>query len=212
MFMPRMLRQQVAGGVILRVADDRDAAAVAADGVALGHGVDGVVGPLAVHVGPQRQQKRRDGRLGKDRHVVHAAERGDELRAIRRRQDRPARALQARHRRVVVDRDDEAIGLARRRLEVADVADVQQIEAAVGKGDRAPAARSPAICCSSASRERMRAHVYSAASRRDRVTQLGGADRRGAALHHDEAAGVVRQVRGLLEASRRPPAPASSSR
>ena len=56
-------REQVAGRVILRIADDGDAPAVAADGLALGHGVDGVVGPLAVHVGLQREQQRRHGRL-----------------------------------------------------------------------------------------------------------------------------------------------------
>ena len=127
--------------MILRIADDGDAAAVAAHGLALGHGVDGVVGPLAVHVRPQREQQRRDGRLGKDDDVVDAAQRRDELGAIRRRQDRPARPLQRRRPIVVVDGDDEAVGLARGGLQVADVADVQQVEAAVGERDGAAGAR-----------------------------------------------------------------------
>ena len=48
--------QQVARRVILRIADDGDAAAVGADDLALGHGVDGVVGALAVHVGLQQRR------------------------------------------------------------------------------------------------------------------------------------------------------------
>ena len=53
--------------VVLRIADDGDAAAVGAHGVALGHGVDGVVGALAVHVRLQQLEQRRDGGLGEDR-------------------------------------------------------------------------------------------------------------------------------------------------
>ena len=107
------------------------------DDVALGHGVDGVVGALAVHVGQQREQ-RAHGRLGEDDDVVHAAQRRHELGAVGRRQDGPARALQRPHRRVVVDGDDQPVGLRRGALEIADVADVQQVEAAVGERDRAP--------------------------------------------------------------------------
>ena len=98
MFMsgPRMRARQIARRVILGIADDGDAAAVAADGLALGHGVDGVVGPLAVHVGLQREQQRRDRRLGEDDDVVDAAQRGDELGAIGGGQERPVRPLRAR--------------------------------------------------------------------------------------------------------------------
>ena len=87
-------------------------------------------------VGPQREQQRRHGRLGKDDDVVDAAQRGDELGAIRRSAGSAGPAPSAADRRIVVDGDDEPIGLARRGLQVADVADVQQIEAAVGEGDR----------------------------------------------------------------------------
>ena len=44
---------------------------------------------------------------------------------------------------VVVHRDDQAIGFGRRRLQIADVADVQEIEAAVGEGDGSAGARDP---------------------------------------------------------------------
>ena len=77
----------MAGRVVLLVPDDRDPAAVAADGVALRHGVEGVVGTLAVDVGLQREQQRRDRRLGEDHDVIHAAQRGQELGAIAPRSD-----------------------------------------------------------------------------------------------------------------------------
>ena len=47
---PRMRAEQIARRMVLRIADDGDAAAVGAHGLALGNGVDRVVGALAVHV------------------------------------------------------------------------------------------------------------------------------------------------------------------
>ncbi len=78
--------------------------------------------------------------LGKQDDVVHGAERGDQLRAGGAGQDRPARSLQRAHRVIVVDGDDQAIGFARGAVEVAHVADVQEVETAVGERDRAPGA------------------------------------------------------------------------
>ena len=63
----------------------------------------------------------------------------DQLGAIRRLQDRPARTLAAGY-GIVVDGDNQPIRLLRRSLQVSHVADVQQIEAAVGERDRQPAA------------------------------------------------------------------------
>ena len=91
-----------------------------------------------MHVGLEALEQPRHGRVREDDDVVDAAERGDELGAVRRRAAPAGPALQRRHRLVVVDRDDQAVGLGRRALQVADVADVQQVEAAVGEGDGAP--------------------------------------------------------------------------
>ena len=84
--------------MILRIADDGDAAAVGADGVALGNGVDGVVGALAVHVGLQQLEQRRHRRLGKDHDVIDRAQRGHQLGAIGLRQHRPRRPFQSANR------------------------------------------------------------------------------------------------------------------
>ena len=180
------------------VADDRDTATVAANRIALGHGVDRVVGPLAMHVGTQRQQKRRDVGFRKDRDVVHAAQGGDELRPISRGQDGLPWPLQPLHRRVVVDRHHEAIGFARRRLEVANVADMQQIEAAVRKGNRATGRSLAGNLLQQRLTGKNAAHSQSACGR-DRVTKLRRADRSGAAFHDDDASGVIREVRRFLE-------------
>ena len=99
--------------MILRIADDGGAAAVAAHRLALRHGFHGVVGALAVHVGlAAASSSGVTVGSGKIDDVVDAAQRGDELGAIRGRQDRPAGAFQRAPPTIVVDRDDQAIGLA----------------------------------------------------------------------------------------------------
>jgi hypothetical protein len=120
--------------VVLRIAHDGDAAAVGAHGVAFGHGVGGVVGPLAVHVGLEQTEQPVDIRIREHDHVVDALDGRHHLGALGRREDRTPGPLEAGNRRVVVDRHDQAIGLGRRSLEVADVPDVEDVEAPVGKG------------------------------------------------------------------------------
>ena len=88
-----------------------------------------------MHVGLHQQQQPLDVRIAEDDDVVDAAQRGDELGAIGRRQDRTARALQPGHRPIVVDRDDQAIGFGRRALQIPHVPDVQEVEAAVRERD-----------------------------------------------------------------------------
>ena len=55
--------------------------------------------------------------------------------AVRRRQHRPPFPFQPPHRLVVIDRHDQTIRFGGRRLQVANVAHVQQVEASVGEGD-----------------------------------------------------------------------------
>ena len=130
-------REQIARGMILRVADDRDAAAVGEHRLALGHGLGRVVGAFAVHVGLQQAQQPVHVGIGKQHDVVDALERRHHLGAIGRAQNRAAGTLQPTHRPIVVDRDDEPIGLRLRIGEIAHVPDVQDIETAVRKRDGA---------------------------------------------------------------------------
>ena len=126
--------------MVLRIADYGGATTVLLDNLALGYRVDGVIGALAVHVRSQRLQQGTDGQLRKDDDVVHAAKRGDQFGSIGRGHDRPARPLELTHHIVVIDADDEQIRFIRGGFEVSHVADVQQVEAAVGKGNRSSAA------------------------------------------------------------------------
>jgi hypothetical protein len=86
-----------------------------------------------VHVWLQRFEQGTDRRLGKDDHIVHTPQRGDELSAMSGGKYRPALPFQPSNRLVIVDRHDEAICLGGGGLQVANVADVQQVEAPVGE-------------------------------------------------------------------------------
>src|SRR5262245_28883526 len=50
--------------------------------------------------------------------------------------DRPVLTLQRLDRNIVIDRDDENVGFLRSGVQIADVADVQDVEAAVGERNR----------------------------------------------------------------------------
>ena len=122
--------------MIIRIADVGDAAAVAADHVTLGDRVERVVGAFAVNVRTKRLEQRTNGRLWKDDHVVDEAERGDQFGAVGGSQNGPPLSFQRPDRRVVIDRNNQLVGFLRSSGEVANVADVQQVEAAVRKRHR----------------------------------------------------------------------------
>ena len=98
-------------------------------------GLDGPVAALDEDVGAERADQLQRRRRAEDRHEVHAGERREDLGALPRRGERAPRPLEAPHRGVGVDADDERVAEFPRLLEVADVADVQQVEAAVGEDD-----------------------------------------------------------------------------
>ena len=70
--------------------------------------------------------------------MVDAGERLDDLGALGLGHDRPPRPLVRAGRGVAVHRDDEQVGLGLRALQVAEVADVEEVEHAVREGDGAP--------------------------------------------------------------------------
>ena len=92
---------------------------------------DGVVGALAVHVGTQKIQQPVHVRIGERHHVIHAFERGHDLRAIGGAENRPAAALQPLDGPIIVDGDHKAIRLGRGAGKIPRVAHVKHVEAAV---------------------------------------------------------------------------------
>src|SRR5215213_7473279 len=91
------LPQHLCARMVFRVSDYLDAAAVGSYHIALGHRLLGVVSPLGVNVGPEREQKPGHGRLVEDRHVVHGAQRRDRLGPLALGDEGPALALQTPH-------------------------------------------------------------------------------------------------------------------
>ena len=91
-----------------------------------------------MHIGLEQAQQRVDVELRKHDDVVHGPQRADELGPVGGGQDGTPRPLERPHRLVAVDGDDQPVGLRLGTLQVADVADVEHIEAAVGQRDRSP--------------------------------------------------------------------------
>ncbi len=105
-------------------------------GLALGHRVRRVVGALAVHVGLEQPEQAVNIRVGEQHDVVHVFDRRHHFRAIGAAQNRAARSLQSLHRLIVVDGDDQPVGLRRGAGQIAHMADVHHVEAPVGKRNR----------------------------------------------------------------------------
>ena len=124
----------------MRIADDGDANAETRGDGALGNGVGGVIGALGVDVGAQIFQQGFDVGFGEEHDVVHAAECGNELRAGVLIEDRAAGAFQIAHAGIRVHADDQDVAFAARAFEIADVSDMQRVEAAVGEDDALAAA------------------------------------------------------------------------
>ena len=92
--------------------------------------------PLQCTSGRSSVKQRRDRRLAEDGDVIDAANRGNELGAYRRGQDWTAGPLRTCG-EIVVDGDDKTIGLRGGGPQISNMADVQEVEAAVGKRNRA---------------------------------------------------------------------------
>ena len=194
--------QEVARRVILRIADDRDAAAVARRrSRARARFPRCSRCPCSARRAEQLEQRRHGG-VGEDDDPVHAAQGRDDLGAIAARPGSDAPAPLSRR----TDSSSLIATIRRsasrpRRLQVAHVADVQQIEAAVGEaqscGRRARDLRDERVRRSC---ERDHRH-HAQTPPRDGCAgaELGRRHRGGAALHHDDAAGVIGQPRGLVE-------------
>ena len=121
----------------LRIADDGGPPAVRPHGRAFGHRLDRVVGPLAVDVRPQRLEQLGDRRRGEDDDVIDSGERGHQLGPLGRGEHGAPRSLEGGHRAVVVDRHHQPVRFRGGGGQVPHVADVDQVEAAVGERDGA---------------------------------------------------------------------------
>ncbi len=95
--------------------------------------IDGVIAALGVDVRPDRLDEPGGALVAEDHHGVDRAQRGHDLGSVVLRIDRPGRSLELAHRGVRVQRHDQGVAERARLVEVADVAGVQQVEAAIGE-------------------------------------------------------------------------------
>ena len=126
---------ELGGGVVFGIADNGHAPAALDDGVALGNVVGGVVGALGVDVGTDFADQGAHVGLGKHDHGVHVGEGGQNFGALGGGHQRTPGALQAAHRLIRIETDHEFSAELLGGAEIADVADVQQVETAVGQDD-----------------------------------------------------------------------------
>ena len=121
--------------MVLWIAHNRDPAAIGPDDVSFWNVVYRVIGAFAVHVGADCLEQRPYGGLVENDHVVHPAQGSHQLGAVGRGQNRSSLPLEPPNRGIVVDRYDKEIGFLGGSLQIADVADVQEVETAVGESD-----------------------------------------------------------------------------
>ena len=83
------------------------------------------------------RRKCRRAHLGKNRHRIDHAPSGEQFRPVGLRHERPVRPFKLAHRGIAVQPDPEKIAKSARLGQVAQMADMQQVEAAVGGHDDA---------------------------------------------------------------------------
>src|SRR3954447_12914828 len=125
------------GGPARDVGQDDGLAAPGLEQLRLGQIRDAVVAALDPEVGPELGEDGFRRVLAEDCHGVDAGERAQQRHAILLAHDGPVRPLEAPDRRVGVQADDEAVPERPRLLEDADVAGVDEVEAAAGGDDGA---------------------------------------------------------------------------
>lgn len=194
--------------MLFGVSDDGNTDAETSGGGALWNGFQSVVGAFGVDVRAKIFEERLDARFAEEDHVVYGANRGDEKRASVFIENGTAGAFQRAYARICVDTDDENVALAAGAFEIADVADVKRIEAAVGKNDlistffmlRQFVAKRLALDdfgCGAAHVSGRRAAGLVANCGEKFPVSDGGC----AAFHHDKTAGDIGDVRGLERGS-----------
>ena len=121
--------------MILWIADDHDNAAELVHQFPFRHGVGRLVGTLRVKIRPDRIHQFFDGRLVKYCHQINAAKRSDDLRAFILRHKGSVLSLQFSCLPVRIDTHNEYIAYRLCSFQISDMADVEEVEAAVRKHD-----------------------------------------------------------------------------
>jgi len=123
------------GRVILRITHNDDSASTGFDLVALGDALRRVVGALGMKIGTDFTNDRAHVLFWKDYDGVHIRQRRQNFCAFFGRHHRPPFTFQPAHGCIGVHRHNQLAAELARGMQVADVADVKQIETPVGQRD-----------------------------------------------------------------------------
>src|SRR4029077_662690 len=196
--------EQPVGRMLFRISNDGDSDAESCRDGPLRNGFRRVIGSLCVNIGAEGFEQALHALFVEDHHVIDGAKSGDELRARLLTEDRTAWAFERADAAVPIDAHSENVTFATSPFEVADVPDMERVEAAVRKNDTLAAALVPdKFCSQSISRNDFgfrAAHASGGRSPRftaDGFEELFAGDSRSAAFHHNQATGDVGDVGGL---------------
>lgn len=121
--------------MILGIAYDYDSASAGFDFAPLGNAFFGVIGALGVKIGADFADDRAHIFFREDHNGVNIGQRSENFRALFGRHYGPAFAFQGAYGFIGIYRDDEFASEFASGVEIANVSNVQYIEASVGEGD-----------------------------------------------------------------------------
>ena len=121
--------------MIFWIADDHDAPAAGFDFIAFRNAIFCVVGSLGVKVRPNLADDRANVLFRKDDDGIDIRKRGQNFCALIGGHNRPSLSLQTAHRIICVYGDHQLRADRMRRVQIADVPNVKDVETAVGQGN-----------------------------------------------------------------------------
>ncbi|MCU1283742.1 MAG: hypothetical protein JWO13_92 [Acidobacteriales bacterium] len=121
--------------MVFGISDNGDAPADFLDDVTLGNGINSVVSSLGMEVGAKLANQSADIRLGENNDGINVGEGGHDFGAFGLRSSRASFTFECANGAVSINGDDELAAEFFGPTEVADVSDVKEVEASVGKRD-----------------------------------------------------------------------------
>jgi len=121
--------------VVFGIADDGHAAAAGKHNVAFGHALSGIVRALGMNIGSQQANQLFDIQFIKDGYCIDVCERCQQLGALVIGDARPALSLDLACAGIRIDGYDQPSAQFLGGAQIAYMADVKEIEAAIGQDD-----------------------------------------------------------------------------
>jgi hypothetical protein len=127
--------KEIAGGMMLGIADNGDSDAEASCSGSFRYGLSGVVRSFGVNIGAESFEERFDARFAEEDDVIDTAKSSDKLGAGIFVENRAAGAFEGADAGVGIDANDEDVAFTASAFEIADVANVKGVKATVCEND-----------------------------------------------------------------------------